>query len=149
MERFSSARPSDPTSGVAGLWGNERGDIVLGWITKLLVGFTLAGVVLFDAMSVGVTMSSVADQGSNAASQASDTWSTTKNLQKAYLAAQAAASESNALNVIDPKTFTVDPDGTIHLTISRTATTLVLYRIGPLKHFADITQPAHARSVPY
>jgi hypothetical protein len=149
MERLSSARPVVPASGATGFWGNERGDIVLGWITKLLVGFTVAGVVLFDAMSVGTTMSSVADQGSYAASQASDTWSSTKNLQKAYLAASAAASESNALNVIDPKTFRVDPDGTVHLKISRTATTLVLYRIGPLKHLADVQQDARARSVPY
>jgi hypothetical protein len=148
MERLPSARPA-PTSGADGLWGNERGDIVLGWITKLVVGFALAGVVLFDAMSVGTTMSTVADQGSTAARQASETWSSTRNLQKAYLAAQATATESNALNVIDPKTFRVDPDGTIHLKISRTATTLVLYRIGPLKHFADVEQPAYGRSVPY
>jgi hypothetical protein len=148
MERLSSARPTAPTSGAEGFWGNERGDIVLGWITKLVVGFALAGVVLFDAMSVGTTMSAVADQGSFAARQAADTWSTTRDLQKAYLAASATATESNPLNVIDPKTFRVDPDGTVHLKISRTATTLVLYRIGFMKHLADVEQNAHGRSVP-
>lgn len=146
MERLSPARPVVPASAM-GFLGDERGDVVLGWIAKLVVGFALAGVVLFDAMSVGTTMSSVADQGSYAATQAADTWSTTRNLQKAYLAASATASESNALNVIDPKTFRVDPDGTVHLKISRTATTLVLYRIGPLKHLADVQQDADARSV--
>jgi hypothetical protein len=149
MERLSSARPLTPASGDAGFWGNERGSIVLGWITKLLVGFALAGVVLFDAMSVGTTYSSVADQGSFAARQASDTWSSTRDLQKAYVMASTTATESNPLNVIDPKTFRVDPNGTVHLKITRTATTLVLYRIGPLKHFGVVEQDAHGLSVPY
>ena len=149
MERLPSARLAAPTSGVAGFWGNERGDVVLGWITKLVVGFAIAGVVLFDALAVGTTVSSVADQGSYAARQASETWNQTKDLNKAYLTASATATESNPHNVIDPKTFRVDPDGTVHLKISRTATTLVLYRIGPLKHLAHVQQDAHARSVPY
>ena len=149
MERLSSARPVAPTCGDAGFWGDDCGSIVLGWITKLIVGFALAAVVLFDAMSVGTTYSSVADQGSFAARQASDTWSSTKDLQKSYLTAQATATESNPLNVIDPKTFRVDPNGTVHLKISRTATTLVLYRIGPLKKYGVVEQDAHVLSVPY
>ena len=64
-------------------------------------------------------------------------------------AAQATATESNPLNVIDPKTFRVDPNGTVHLKISRTATTLVLYRIGPLKKYGVVEQDAHGLSVPY
>jgi hypothetical protein len=147
MERLPSARLAAPTSGVAGFWGNERGDVVLGWITKLVVGFAIAGVVLFDALAVGTTVSSVADQGSYAARQASETWNQTKDLNKAYLTASATATESNPHNVIDPKTFRVDPDGRVHLKISRTATTLVLYRIGPLKHFADVEQDANGLSV--
>jgi hypothetical protein len=136
-----------PTSGITGFWGNERGDILLGWITKLVVVFALAGVVLFDAMSVGTTVSSVADQGSYAARQASETWNQTKDLQKAFLTASATASDSNPHNVIDPKTFRVDPDGRVHLKISRAATTLVLYRIGFLKHFGEIQQDANGLSV--
>jgi hypothetical protein len=147
MERLSSARLAPLTSGVGGRWGSDRGDIVMGWITKLAVGFALAGVVLFDAMSVGVTVSSVADEGSYAAQQASETWNLTRDVQKAYLTASAVAVESNPHNVVDPKTFIVDPDGTVHLQISRTATTLVLYRIGPLKHLADVEQNARGRSV--
>ena len=136
MERLSSACRD-----------SERGDIVLGWITKLAVGFALAGIVLFDAMSVGTTVSSLADQGSYAAREASETWNASKDLQKAYLTASAIASESNKHNVIDPKTFRVDPDGRVHLTISRTATTLVLYRIGPINHLGEVKQDAQALSV--
>jgi hypothetical protein len=147
MERLPSARPVTPPSGDTGLWRNERGDILLGWITKLVVIFGLAGVVLFDAMSVGTTVSSVADQGSYAARQASETWNATKDPNKAFLTASTTASESNKHNVIDMKTFRIDPDGRVHLKISRTATTLVLYRIGPLKHFGEIQQDAEGLSV--
>ena len=50
-------------------------------------------------------------------------------------------------NTVDAKSFTVDADGTVHLKISRTATTLVLYRIGPLKKLAHVEQTAAGRSV--
>jgi hypothetical protein len=147
MERLSSARLAPLSAGDAGPWGNDRGDIVTGWLTKIVVVFALAGIVLFDAMSVGTTFTSIADQGSYAAREASETWQTTKDLQKAYVTASTVAASEDSLNTVDPKTFRVDPDGTVHLTISRTATTLVLYRIGPLKHLADVEQDAKGRSV--
>lgn len=136
MERLTSARRD-----------NERGDIVLGWLAKLAVIFGLAGIVLFDAISVGVTTSNVADQGSFAAREASETWGATKDLQKAYLTAAAVAADRDPLNIVDPKSFTVEVDGTVHLKVSRTATTLVLYRIGPLKKLAHVEQQASGRSV--
>jgi hypothetical protein len=125
----------------------ERGDIVLGWLTRLVVIFALAGIVLFDAISVGVTTVNVADQADSAAVDAADTWSTTKDVQKTYLTALDSATKSDKRNVIDPKTFRVDPDGTVHVTLSRTATTLVLYRIGPAKHWADVTESGDGRAV--
>jgi hypothetical protein len=136
MERLSSARRD-----------SERGDIVLSWLAKLAVIFGLSGIVLFDAISVGVTHSSIADQGSYAAREASETWGATKDLQKAYLTASAVAADRDALNIVDPKSFTVEADGTVHLRISRTATTLVLYRIGPLKKLAHVEERAAGRSV--
>lgn len=126
---------------------SERGDIVLSWLSKLVVFLGLAGVVLFDAISIGVTHSGVADAGSFAAHEASATWLAGHDLQQAYETATVTAGKANSLNVIDPKTFTVDPDGTVHLTISRTATTLVLYRIGPIKKWADVSSQSKGRTV--
>jgi hypothetical protein len=133
------------TRGAAGC--PERGDIVLGWLTRLAVIFALAGVALFDAISVGVTTVNVADEANTAALDASDTWNTTKDVQKTYLTAVESATESNKLNVVDPKTFRVEADGTVHLHLTRTATTLVLYRIGPAKHWADVAEDGEGRSV--
>ena len=108
----------------------DRGDIVLGWLTRLTVIMALVGVALFDAISVGTTTASVADQGTTAALEASATWDQTKNVQAAYDAALTSATGSNPLNELDPKTFSIDADGTVHLTLARDAKTLVLYHWG-------------------
>jgi hypothetical protein len=49
--------------------------------------------------------------------------------------------------VVATRNFTVDEDGTVHLTMSRTATTLVIFRIGPIKDWAHIVRPATGKSV--
>ena len=135
-------QPCDPEFG-----GSDRGDIVLGWLTKLAVVFGLAGIVLFDAISIGVTSVNVSDQGAYAAREASETWGATEDLQKAYLTAAKVAAEQNPLNTVDAATFRIDPDGRVHLRVARTATTLVLYRIGPIADWADLEREASGRSV--
>lgn len=125
----------------------DRGDIVLGWITRIVVVFAVAGVALFDAISVGTTYVNVSDQAANAAREASETWDSTKSPQKAYESAVAAATKSDDGNAVDPKSFRIDPDGRVHLRVRRTATTLVLYRVGPLRHWADVEGDGSGRAV--
>lgn len=125
----------------------DRGDIVLGWLTRLAVIFAVAGVVLFDAISVGTTTASVADEGVYAAQAASATWDETKNAQAAYDSAVNAAVQQNPDNVVSTKGFTIDSDGTVTLRISRDARTLVLYRWGRSAKWAHVTQTASGRSV--
>jgi hypothetical protein len=48
----------------------ERGDIVLGWLVRLCVVILVAGLVLFDAISVGLAHMSVGDD----AQAAADSW---------------------------------------------------------------------------
>ena len=126
---------------------SERGDIVLGWLSKLAVVFALAGLVLFDTLSIGVTSVHLADHGFYAAHEASATWAATDDLQKAYLTATRVAAEQDPLDIVDPKTFRVDPDGTVHLRLSRTATTLWVSRVGPIAEWANIEREASGRSV--
>jgi len=127
--------------------GHDRGGIVLGWLAKLTVAIALVGILLFDAISVGSTAATVADQGSYAAHEASATWDKTKDIQQAYLAAAAAAAEQNAENVVSTKDFTVDPDGTVHLVVSRVAPTLVLFRWDRTAEWAHVSREAQGRSV--
>ena len=107
----------------------------------------IAGVALFDAVSVGVTATTLTDQGTYAARQASEAWQATASVQKAYDAALAIAVEANPHNTIDTKSFTIDDDDTVHLTISREATTLVLYRWSKTAKWAEISRTVKGRSV--
>jgi hypothetical protein len=128
-------------------WCDDSGSIMFGWVTRLVLFFGIAALALFDAISIGSTATTVADQGSYAALQASDAWQAKRSVQDAYNAAVAAAAEQNASDVVATKDFKVDPDGTVHLTVSRTATTLVVYRIGPIKNWAHIVRRAQGRSI--
>jgi hypothetical protein len=125
----------------------ERGDIVLGWLTRIVVVLGIAGLGLFDAISIGSTAVNLSDQGAYAAREASEVWQSTNSLQKAYDAAAAAAAEANPANVVDTKTFRVDEDNTVHLRIRREATTLILYRWGRTAEWAELEREAAGRSV--
>ena len=127
--------------------GHDRGGIVLGWLTKLTVVLGLVGIMLFDAISIASTTASVSDAGSYAAREASSTWDSTKNLQQTYLTAAAAAAEQNPENVVSTKNFTVDPDGTVHLVITREASTLILFRWSRTAEWAHVSREARGRSV--
>jgi hypothetical protein len=136
-----------PTARSAGPSGQERGDIVLSWLTKIALVMAIAGIALFDAVSVGVTAVSLNDQGGYAAREASEAWQDTASIQKAYDAALASAIESNPHNTVDTTSFTIDSDDTVHLTIRREATTLVLYRWGRTAKWAELSSDSRGRSV--
>ncbi len=136
-------RRHGPGARVAG----DAGDIVLSWLTKIALVLGVAGIALFDAISIGTTAMTVQDQGSYAARDASETWQTTHSLQKAYDTAVATAKEQNPANVVATDDFRVDEDGTVHLSLSRDATTLVVFRLGPTHDWAHVTREASGRSV--
>lgn len=125
----------------------ERGDIVLGWLTKIAIILFLAGLVLFDAISLGTTAVTLTDQGNYAAREASEVYQQTNDVQEAYLAAAAAASEQNGDNFVIPESFRVDTDNTVHLRVRRTATTILLYRWGRTAKWAVLERPGQGRSV--
>jgi hypothetical protein len=127
--------------------GTDRGDIVIGWLTKIVVVLGLAGLVLFDAISLGTTAVSLTDQGQFAAREASEVWQSTKSVQEAYDAAVVAAVEQNPANVVDPTTFRIDEDNTVHLEVGRTATTIVLRHWDKTASWAMLEREAKGRSV--
>jgi|GEM_PF-606171 len=127
--------------------GTDRGDIVIGWLTKIIVFLGLAGLVLFDAISVGTTAVNLTDQGQYAAREASEVWQRTQSVQEAYDAAVAAAVDQNPANVVDPATFRIDEDNTVHLKVGRTATTIVLRHWDKTATWAVLERDAKGRSV--
>jgi hypothetical protein len=130
-----------------GRMAGDHGGIVLGWLTRIVLFFSIAGLALFDAISIGSTAMTVADQGSFAALQASEDWQQHKSVQSAYDAAAAAAATENPADIVATDDFTIDDDGTVHLTVSRNATTLIIYRIGPIKNWAHVERHATGKAI--
>ena len=126
--------PGSPTS--------DGGGIVIGWLAKIALVFAVVGFVLFDAISVASTTANVADQGSTAAMEASSVWDETHDV-----AAVNSATEQDPGNSVSAKGFAIDPDGTVHLRVSREAKTLILFRWDKTRKWAVVSRTARGRSV--
>jgi cytoskeletal protein RodZ len=120
----------------------DRGDIVLGWLTKLIVVFGVLGLIGFDGISLVQAHFQAADRATTAASAAADEYKNSHDVQKAYNAAFATVAGDDT---IETKTFQVSQDGTVKLRLHHTATTLVLRHIRPLKHWANAVENGEGR----
>jgi hypothetical protein len=134
--------PSIRGDRVRPLFGDpERGDVVLGWFTKVAGVIAVLGVIGFDGISVLTTRLAVEDDAGTAARAASETWQARHDVQASLLMAQETAASQDPANIVDPKGFLIDADGTAHVTIRREAATLVIRHVGPARHWAQV----HAR----
>jgi Flp pilus assembly protein TadG len=125
---------------------DEHGFMRVMTLTKLVVFLAIVGVFGFDGFSIMSNNVSTENDAQDAAYAASQEWHTSNgNLNEAYQAAiQAVAGKGETVLT---QNFTVDPDGTIHLLLRRTAHTVVFDKIGPLKHLTVTTQHGDANSV--
>ena len=121
---------------------DDRGDIVLGWLTKLVVVLAVLGVIGFDLISLGTARFQAEDHAQSAVRAASSSYASGKDLQQAYDAALAEVVEHG--DTIDPQTFTVTPDGAVTLTLHRTAPTMLVEKIAPLREWADVRRTVSA-----
>ena len=137
MDLKEGPRGADP------LHMDDRGDIVLGWLTKVVAVLAVLGVIGFDAISLGAARFQAEDHAQLAARAAAETYKSGKDLQAAYDAALAEVLEHG--DSIDPQTFSVAPDGTVTLTLLRVAPTMLVERIGPVRDWANMTSTVSAR----
>src|SRR3954447_334512 len=124
---------------VTGQWAadRERGDVILGWLTKICVLLAVVGVIGFDTISITSAKLQSTDDANSAASAAYDAWNDSHgNIQTAYNAAAAYADEHGER--IPPRTFTIASDGTVTLTLIKEVTTVAVHHIGPLRHLQVI-----------
>ncbi|MCW2680118.1 MAG: hypothetical protein JWM62_1519 [Frankiales bacterium] len=121
----------------------DRGDIVLGWLTKLVLTLGVLGVIGFDLVSLGAARFQAEDHAQAAVRAADESWESAKDLQTAYDAALAEVLEHG--DSIDPQTFTVGQDGSITLTLHRTAPTMLVKKIGPARNWAEVDVTVSAR----
>jgi hypothetical protein len=115
----------------------DRGDIVLGWLTKLVVALALLGLVAFDGISLVQARFQAADRATTAANAAADSYKASKNVQLAY---NAAVATLNTGDTIETKTFSIASTGVVTLRLHHKATTIIVGRIGPLKHWIDAVE---------
>ena len=134
MERCRHGRPDD------------RGDIVLGWLTRLTVVLAVLGVIGFDLVSVGAGHLAAEDRAQDAARAAVSSYRSEKDVQRAYEAALADVSADGKVgDAIDPAGFSVAEDGSVTLTVVHTSPTLLVEKISPLRRFATATATVTGR----
>ena len=122
--------------------GGDRGDIVLGWLTKLAVILGVLGVFVFDGVAVTQGHIQAADRANTAAAAAADDYKVNHDLQKAYNAAYATLVD---LDTIETSTFTVSTGGRVTLRLHHMPTTLLLSRSSGLRHYAEAVESGEAR----
>jgi len=122
----------------------DRGGIVLGWLAKVAVGLSVLGVVGFDGISLLQARVSAADTADHAAVAARDAYQQTKNVEIAYAAAQSTAQDAGAN--VPVKGMFIEPDGSVRVTVERTAPTFMLRHVGKLKNAAHVT--GHGQAPP-
>lgn len=125
----------------------DGGGIVLGWLVRVTLVLVVAGGCLFNAISVAVAHVRASDDAGEAANAASETWqrSGSSDLQGAYDAASRLAQSREER--VPNTTFHIDPDGTVHLRLRSTASTLLLHRMGPLAGLASVAVEGSGRAV--
>lgn len=121
--------------------GNERG-VVVSWLVKILVGFVIVGVIIFDAGSILVnyfTLDSSATDTAIALSLAIEPDEFGTNDEQVYQAAKILVA-GGTTNAADAKVVhngtNVDEEGVIHVKLKRVANTIVVKRIAAIAKWA-------------
>jgi hypothetical protein len=113
-------------------------------LTKVALVSSAVVLVVIDGGSCVVARMSVTDQVKDAGLAALQAVEgqplTQRTVERAYQAASAVAAPSATVDADGPTGFSMTRDGSVTLTLRRTAPTLLLHRIGPLAEHAD----AHA-----
>lgn len=121
----------------------DRGDVVLGWLTRLVVVLAVLGVVGFDAVALGAGRLAAEDRAQGAARAAVRVLADSSNLQLAY---EAALGEVDPVqDTIAPESFLPGTDGAVTLTVQHTSPTLVVEKVGPVRDWATTSATVTGR----
>jgi hypothetical protein len=110
------------------------------WLLKLIIGIAVAGFLLFELGSPLVTKTILDGQAHDAATDAAKDYFSGHDVAKAQAVAQQDADGDGATLAA----FTVDEQGTVHVTLSKKAKSYVLHNFGPTKHWYDVSVTASA-----
>ena len=105
----------------------DRGDVLLGWLTRVICALAVVAVLGIDTVTVGMATVSSQDQANTAADAARDDYASNHNIDLAFKAAQTSALESDATNVVTANDFTITSAGVVTLHLHRPIHTLVAH----------------------
>lgn len=114
----------------------DRGDIVMSWLAKVVVSLSVLGAISFDGISLLHTHVAVADTADHAAVAARDAYQDTKNVAFALAAARSTATEAGG--TVPDKGMVITPDGSVRVTVEKTAPTFMLRHLGSLRDTAHV-----------
>lgn len=106
----------------------ERGDIIAGWLLRMLVTLAVIAFVAYEIIAVGVAAVRADDAAREVARAARDAYRVEQSLDRAEAVAEEVARERDATLVA------VDEEGDVlSVTVEQRAATLVIHRVGPLE----------------
>lgn len=119
---------------------SDRGEIISGWLIKISVVLIVVAVVGFDAISSGVLRMQVKDAAINSAKAGvNETSAALPTPQTAYNSASSKLAETHPEFTLDPASVIVGADGSVTVTVSGHANTLVAGRIKQLDKWTNYT----------
>jgi hypothetical protein len=119
---------------------DERG-VILSWFAKVLAGFAVASLILFDLGAIAVNyvgLDSTADDIVNTLARDMSAEAAPSTSPQALEEARRLARDSGARLL----TFRIDPEGLIHLKIRRSARTVLAGRVEALRDYTRATVSA-------
>jgi hypothetical protein len=126
---------------------SDRGDIVLGWLTKVVVVLAVVALLGFDGVQVGLSTVQLQDQANDAATAARDTYAQHHDVAAALRAAQDSARTENSEDVVVPGGFVVARDGSVTVQLTRPIHTVVAHYL-PVDAFKTATSGGSAPALP-
>jgi hypothetical protein len=123
---------------------DDRGDIVLGWFARVIVFLLFIGILAFESLSLVTTRVNSVDIAQQAAIAGAEGYAAGKTWEAAYAAAEKVAIERDA--ELLPDEFVVTREGAVDLALTKTATTLFLYRTEATGKWAVTKVSAHANA---
>lgn len=123
----------------------DRGEIVIGWFTKIILVLAIISVFGYEGTSIGVGHVRAQDLAKTAARAGSKEWQASRDVQRAYRAAEGIAAAKAA--TIAPDEFVIAPDGTVTVTVAKEAGSVLFYRFGATRKWTRIRETASGKFV--
>ena len=111
----------------------DAGGIIVGWLLKVSLAIVVVAVLGYDLLSVAYTAVAVEDDARAVARSAATSVFAQESPEQMLLRAEETAA-SRGVDITD-STVSVTEEGAVVVTVSRTANTLVLKHIPPLRDY--------------